>query len=81
MQLDNTVVEQLRTPVYMTWEHIAPDAGELVSSNEEALEMVLDANRMAVSGYDEADRLVQDLASEHGFGNVIDFLSAQIRLY
>ena len=81
MKLNDAVAEQLKTPIIMTWNNIAGDAMEFVTSNEQAMEMVLDANRMEMFGYAEADKIVQELAREHGFGDVIDFFSSRIRLY
>lgn len=80
MTLNNAVAEQLKTPIIMTWNNIAADAMEFVTSNEEALEMVLDANRMAMFGYTEADAIISDLVREYSFGEIVEFLSARIRL-
>lgn len=80
MQLDDKLVLRLRRPMNITWQQIAPDLYECCPNldNEEAIEMCIDANRLAFNGEDEeADILVRELCKEHGYHTVLKFLSSK----
>lgn len=72
---------QLRPAILRTWQAIAEeDVG--VSSNAEAMELCLDANRLANTGNDKkADDLLHDLIKKHGYPAVLKFLCKKISLY
>lgn len=80
-KLNHEVIEMLRMPIWMVWSGIAPDALDFVKSDEEAMEMVLDAGRLEMYGESEANELVRELFKEHGFSKVCSFLSKEMRLY
>jgi hypothetical protein len=81
MKLDATVISQLNQAVYATWNYIGSDAMEFCESNGDAIEMVLDADRMTTCGNaPEADALVSELIKEHGYSKVSKFLSKNFRL-
>lgn len=73
--LDTSVVEQLKRPIYKTWDQIAPDVGRV--TEKEAMELCLDAGRLQDAG---AEKLVHDLCAAHGYKAVLKFLSKRIPL-
>lgn len=76
-----TVTESTRNAILNTWDSIADDAYEMCDGdNEIALEFVLDANRLAMNGFDEANNEIKTLCAEHGFGKVRELLSQKIQL-
>lgn len=67
--------------ILATWDAIASDAYEICENdNSVALEMVLDANRLTMQGYEASDREMSALFLEHGFGLVCAVLSKRIQL-
>ena len=67
--------------ILATWDAIASDAYEICEGdNAIALELVLDANRLALQGYEASDREMRALCLEHGFGLVCAVLSKRIQL-
>jgi hypothetical protein len=82
MKLDTTVIAQLNVPINNVWGHIADDAYEAGGrvSNTEAMEMVLDANRMSTFGHKDAETLVDELCKEHGYVKVNKFLCKHFKL-
>jgi hypothetical protein len=67
--------------ILSTWDSIADDAYELCEGdNEIAVELVLDANRLTMNGYAEADAEISALCAAHGFGTVREQLSKKMRL-
>ena len=76
-----TVTENTRNAIIRTWLSIAPDAYEICDDdNEIAVEMVLDASRLTMNGFAEADAEIKTLCAEHGFGEVREALSKKIQL-
>jgi uncharacterized membrane protein YcaP (DUF421 family) len=81
MKLDQEFLEKVRGPIQSTWQYIYPDAE--VSSNAEAMELVLDANRMETNlgaAGKAADQLISEACKEHGYQKVDKFLCKHIRL-
>lgn len=67
--------------ILATWDYIASDAYDICEGdNAVAMEMVLDANRLALQGYEASDREMRALCLEHGFGLVCAVLSKRIQL-
>jgi hypothetical protein len=67
--------------IYAVWDYIAADAYELCEDdNEIAVELVLDAGRLAMQGYADADAEIKQLCAEHGFGTVRSVLSKKMQL-
>ena len=63
------------------WDAICADAYELCEGdNEIAMEMVLDANRLTMHGYEASDRGIRALVLDHGFGLVRGVLAKRIQL-
>jgi len=48
--------------------------------NDEAIEVTIDANRMATMGYEAADFLIMKLVKENGYLPVLKYLSKKISL-
>lgn len=75
--------EELQQAIQMTWEAIGSDCLDMAPEidNEGALEMVLDADRMAMyGGSNEAVDEYRRLLEEFGFAGTIRVLSKQIQL-
>ena len=67
--------------IHSTWDSIAGDAYELCDGdNYIAMELVLDADRLAMNGYDASNAEIKHLCLEHGFGLVCRILSKRIQL-
>ena len=76
-----TVTDSTRFAIRNTWDSIAWDAYEICEGdNGIAMEMVLDANRLTMNGFEEADLEIHTLCAQHGFGEVRQSLSKQIPL-
>ena len=76
-----TVTENTRRAILNTWDSIASDAYEICEGdNEIAMEMVLDANRLTMNGYAEADAELSALYAQHDFGIVREALSKKMQL-
>jgi hypothetical protein len=80
MKLDKKVIEELKSPIVTTWNCIASDC-DFVENNMDALEMCIDANRLATFADASADALIHNLCVEHGYANVLDFLDKHIKIY
>ena len=64
-----------------TWDSIASDAYEMCEDdNEIAIELCIDASRLAMNGYADAQAEISALCSQHGFGAVREALSKNIQL-
>jgi hypothetical protein len=75
------ITDSTRFAILATWDGIAGDAYELCEGdNEIAMELVLDANRLTMNGYAEADLEISTLCAKHGFGLVRETLAKKIRL-
>jgi hypothetical protein len=72
---------RLRSAIARTWDEISGDAYETCEGdNEIAMELVLDANRMAFAGFEAEDRMVRDLCAEHGWTTVREYFARRIQL-
>jgi len=81
MQLDNALIERLRTPMWQVWNSIGWDIIECMKqcrqtlTNEQAIESCIDANNLWLNGNDrEADELVLAVCKEHGYIETLKFL-------
>jgi hypothetical protein len=74
-------LDGLKKAVLITWDTIAADAMEFVESNEEAMEFVLDAQRMTMNGFPEADKKVEELVGKYGYSDVIKALCKKFDLF
>lgn len=76
MQLNKEVIARLNTPMWATWNYIGHDVIEFCEDNECAIEMCIDADRLASCANDQgAQDLVRELIAEHGYNTVLKFLS------
>jgi hypothetical protein len=67
--------------VYATWDSIASDAYDICEGdNTVAMELVLDAGRLVMNGYVEADAEIKTLCDEYGWGEVCEILAKRIQL-
>jgi hypothetical protein len=86
-KLDKAVIDKLQRAMYRTWSDIGYDVvanmqecGERLT-NSMAVEMCIDADRLKYNGGDiEADVLVMQLCTEHGYTKVLRFLSKNFKL-
>jgi hypothetical protein len=75
------ITESTRRAILSTWDSIASDAYEICEGdNEIAIELVLDASRMTMNGFPEADEEVRALNAVHGYVTVRAELSKKIQL-
>lgn len=86
MKLDKAFITQIDAAVSDVWQEIGSDLyaccaeqGEELT-NEEAIESVLDADRMTTFGHPEADALVSEAIKEHGYSKVAKFIGKNISL-
>lgn len=70
--------DNLIAAVWSTWEDISPDAGRC--RNAEAIELVLDADRMSSSGYEGADDEVTFLIERFDYPRVARALASVVKL-
>jgi hypothetical protein len=79
-KLDKALIKKIQTAIDQTWDYIGSDAMEVgVSTNEEALEMVLDASRMS-HNFPEEDKIVDQVVAKFKWPKVLKFLAKNIRL-
>lgn len=75
------ITDSTRFAILATWDNISGDAYDLCEGdNEIAMEFVLDANRLAMNGYEEADLEISTLCAVHGWGTVRETLAKKIQL-
>jgi len=75
------ITKETQNAIFATWDSISADAYEICEGdNEIAVELVLDANRLTMNGYAEADAEISALCATHGFGTVREQLSKKICL-
>jgi hypothetical protein len=81
MKLDKAFLKEVAGPIGDCWQQIYPDAE--VSNSEEAIELVLDANRMTTllgKEGEQADAVIGRAIDEHGYEKVLSFLAREIPL-
>jgi hypothetical protein len=71
---------QLIDDVQTVWQAIASDCQEFCEDNESAVEMCIDANRLATFANKSSDDEVQKLSTNYGYSVVIKALSNEITL-
>jgi hypothetical protein len=70
-----------QSAIISTWDSIASDAYDLCEGdNEIAVELTIDASRLAMNGYVDAQAEISELCKAHGFGVVRAALSKTIQL-
>ena len=75
------VSKSVENAILDTWDYIAADAAELCEGSDEiAMEFVIDADRLSMQGFTEANNTVKALARKHGFGTVRRELARRIPL-
>lgn len=76
-----TVTLATENAIYATWDYIASDAYDICDGdNSVALELVLDASRLVMNGYAEADAEIKTLCTQHGWDKVFKTLTKRIQL-
>jgi len=75
------VSKSTENAIYATWDSIASDAYDVCDGdNSVAMELVLDASRLAMNGFAEADIEIKTLCFEYGWGTVCEELAKRIQL-
>lgn len=67
--------------VNSVWQSIASDASEFCEDNESAVELCIDANRLALHGLQASEDELKRLIQEHGYKMVLRELSKSVSLY
>jgi len=76
-----TVSKQAKAAIQSTWDSIAHDVYDSCDGdNEIAMELVLDAKRLALWGFEDEQLEVSSLCQTHGYHNVLKALAAQMQL-
>ena len=79
MELNNDFLKQVEPAILAGWDYINADIpGE--ADNHEAIETTIDANRLTMIGYKDADQLIMQAVKEHGYSKVMKFLVKNIPL-
>lgn len=78
--LDDTFLNDVKNAIFDVWYNIGPDC-RFVRSNEEALGMCLDADRLSLYGTKEADVFFKAACKEHGYDAVFTYLEKNIQVY
>lgn len=79
MELNNDFLKQVGPAIINGWNYIAADMPE-DTDNHEAIETTIDANRLAMIGYKDADQLIMQAVKEHGYSKVMKFLVKNLPL-
>lgn len=81
MQLDQHFLNTVRAAVNTAWQQIAWDVDALCESNEEAVEMCLDADRLLINAEDQvAHAAVKMAVQANGYQPTLQFLAQNISL-
>jgi hypothetical protein len=83
IKLDGEFLKKVRGPMQQVWQAIAPDVDEC-DGNDEAIEMVLDANRLSMflgAPGKEVEELIAQAEKDNGFEAVDEFLCSNVHLY
>ena len=78
MELNEKFVQVMKGPICQAWQAIAEEGIE--ASNAEALEMAIDADRLATFVSQDANDLLKEAIKEHGYKKVFDLLKRNISL-
>ena len=76
-----TVSQDTLRAIDSVWGGFGSDGYEAASDNAEAIELVLDANRLSFNGYPEAEAEIKGLLVNMQFGELVEKLSKMIRIY
>ena len=81
MELDQSVISRLDTPMWDTWNYVGADAEPLCEGdNLAAIEFCIDADRLLMCGKDAAaNKMIHTLCKEHGYESVLQFLGKHFR--
>jgi hypothetical protein len=75
------ISNNLLSAIACVWDNIVSDVYEMCEGdNEIALEFVLDASRLTMSGFSEENNEVSELISEFGYDKVLNALDKKIQL-
>ena len=75
------ITDKTEAAIYAVWDAVAADAYEICEGdNEIAIELVLDAGRLTMEGYADADAEISKLNAELGFAEVRAALAKRIQL-
>ena len=72
--------KQLIADIQTVWQAIAPDVVEFCEDNESAVEMCIDANRLATFANKSSDDEVIQLSTSYGYSVVLKGLCKEITL-
>jgi hypothetical protein len=75
------VSKETRYAIATVWGSFGSDGYEAASNNAEAIELVLDANRLSFNGYPEAEAEIKKFLVNMNFGDLVSELSKMIRIY
>jgi hypothetical protein len=78
MKLNDTFAQTMRGPICQAWQAIAEEGIE--ATNAEAIEMAIDADRLATFHSQEANDMLYEAIKEHGYKPVLDLLKKNISL-
>ena len=76
--MKTTDTELVRRAIYDVWNTIAYDVN--ACDNEEAVELCIDANRLAHYGHPEAEQEVDELCRRLGYPDALRWLAARVHL-
>jgi hypothetical protein len=75
------ITNSAKMAILATWDSIAADAYDICEDdNTVAMELVLDASRLTMNGFAEADAEIKTLCFEYGWAEVCEDLAKQIQL-
>lgn len=72
--------KELLRAIENVWQQIGSDAMELVDSNEDAIELVLDADRMILFGEEEAGLRMKEIVRRNGFQETVEEVARELSL-
>lgn len=73
--------KQLIADIQTVWQAIAHDCLEFCEDNESAIEMCIDANRLATFANKSSDDEIQQLCKEFGYQTVLRQLSKSLTIF
>jgi len=76
-----TISKETLNAIAITWDYIAADAYEMCEDdNEIAVEMTIDAGRLKMNNYADAQNEVRSLINAHGYAPVLAAISKKLQL-
>ncbi len=74
-------IKRLEGPIYKVWQAVGPDAEGFVESNEEAVELCIDAGRLIAHANDiKAEAYLFELLDCYDYQKVLRYLATHIHL-